>query len=193
MITSSVLAIGSMASADDHDGVYDETEWTDCFNADFSALTRSKTMAERAAWEFAETETESGNYCPEIATICPSWIFGEILASGDATSNSLIRDMMTGAQPKLLTLSINMVDIKDVANAHYRALTNPEAANQRFILSREKHIWMRDISEQLVAGLAKEKRHGYPIPTVQTGYCSVRFAAMFSQEAADVLPLLNKT
>ena len=105
-----MTAVSHMAPEEEPDE-YDETYWTDLVTADFSASIKSKTLAERAAWNFLETCKTENKYCPEIATICPSVILGEIISTGDNTSNALIKEMMLGVHSQLLTLAFNMVDV----------------------------------------------------------------------------------
>jgi len=90
VITSSVAAVSHPARDDEQDE-YDETCWSNPAACDFSAYIKSKTLAERAAWEFNETAKKKGEYCTEIVTICPSLVLGEMIGSGDTTSISLVR------------------------------------------------------------------------------------------------------
>lgn len=84
-----------------------------------------------------------------------------------------------------------MVDVKDVALAHLRALENPGAANNRYILAWCDGTWLRQIAEELEAGLLENGRTGYPIPNTMTGYCTLKFISYFSSEVADLMPMLN--
>lgn len=101
VITSSVAAVSHPARDDELDE-YDETCWSNPAACEFSAYIKSKTLAERAAWDFNEKAKKKGEFCPELVTICPSLILGEMIGSGDSTSISLVRQIMMGEFPVLL-------------------------------------------------------------------------------------------
>ena len=82
MITSSVAAISHVAPENELEA-YDETSWSDVVTADFSAYVKSKTLAERAAWDFQQKMKQINEFCPEIVTICPSGILGEVIGGGE--------------------------------------------------------------------------------------------------------------
>lgn len=71
-------------------------------------------------------------------TICPSFILGEVIGSGDLTSASIVKKMLTNDIPGWPAIHCNFVDVKDVALAHLRGLEKEDASNKRFILSKEK-------------------------------------------------------
>ena len=63
--------------------VFDENDWTDIVAWDCNAYVKSKAISERSAWDFKTEQEKLGNYCPEIVTLCPATIFGEVICSGD--------------------------------------------------------------------------------------------------------------
>ena len=77
------MAAISHVAAENELEEYDESSWSDLVASDFSAYVKSKTLAERAAWDFQAKMKEQNEYCPEIVTICPSAILGEVIGSGD--------------------------------------------------------------------------------------------------------------
>jgi len=101
VITSSAAAVSYPAREDELDE-YDETRWSNPDACDFSTYIKSKALAEMAAWDFNEKAKKEGKFCPELVTICPTFIFGEIIGSGDNTSTSLIRRIMMGEVPFLV-------------------------------------------------------------------------------------------
>ncbi|GAA0222280.1 aldehyde reductase [Cryptosporangium japonicum] len=123
VLTSSFAAIGYGAPVN---RPYDESDWTDP-TGDLPAYIRSKAIAERAAWEFA------GAVGAELVVINPTGIFGPVLGSDYSTSVGLVRAMLDGAMPTVPKASFGVVDVRDVADAHVRAMTIPEAAGQRFL------------------------------------------------------------
>ena len=93
--------------------------------------------------------------------------------------------------PGMPPLYFPFVDVKDVALAHLRAITRPEAANQRFILSDKGGYTMLEIADQLQEGLV-EAGYDYNIKRRGIGYCTLKFASYFSSDAAALLPFLNR-
>lgn len=71
-------------------------------------------------------------------TICPSFVLGEAITTGDGTSASVIKRMLLNEIPGWPSINFNFVDVKDVTLAHIRALEIPEAKNNRYILSNER-------------------------------------------------------
>lgn len=100
VITSSVAAVSHPARDDEVDE-YDETCWSNPAACEFSAYIKSKTLAERAAWDFNSAAKKKSEFCVELVTICPSLIIGEMIGSGDSTSISLVRQVMMGEIPAL--------------------------------------------------------------------------------------------
>jgi dihydroflavonol-4-reductase len=120
---------------DDHE--YDESMWTDLPAAENNALIKSKTLAERAAWDIQQKLEAEGLFCPEIVTINPNWIVGETIGAGVETSISFVRRWIMNEMSGYPNMRMACVDIKDVSKAHVRALERPNAANKRFILSQD--------------------------------------------------------
>jgi len=92
VITSSCSAVACCKPEErPADGVYTEAQWSCCQTYHFQAYTKSKTMAEQAAWAFKDG--------PEIVTICPSFILGEVIGAGELTSATVVKRMLTGGIP----------------------------------------------------------------------------------------------
>jgi nucleoside-diphosphate-sugar epimerase len=106
---------------------FDETSWTD-IDGDMSAYVRSKAIAERAAWDFMSTDGGS----LELTTINPSGIFGPILGPDFSSSIELVTRLMNG-MPGVPRLYFGVVDVRDVADLHVRAMMHPSARGERFI------------------------------------------------------------
>lgn len=123
VVTSSFAAVGYTPKADG--SPYTELDWTNPDGQPPSIAT--KTIAERAAWSYA------AEHDVELVTINPTGIFGPSLGSDYSSSLGLIRQLLAGAMPGIPDLAFGVVDVRDVVDAHLRALTTPEAAGQRFI------------------------------------------------------------
>lgn len=106
---------------------YDETTWTNLDGPGVSAYAKSKTLAERAAWDFAEREGL------ELAVVNPTGILGPVLSNDYGTSVGAIASLLDGNPPALPRATVGIVDARDVADLHVRAMTHPAAAGERFI------------------------------------------------------------
>ncbi len=127
VLTSSFAAVGY--GRPPRERPFDETDWTDPDAPGLNPYVRSKAIAERAAWDFIAAE--GGPL--ELTAINPTVIFGPVLGPDYAASIVLIRLLMQGAAPGTPRISLGVVDVRDVADLHIRAMLSPAAAGQRFI------------------------------------------------------------
>ncbi|MGV3712088.1 SDR family oxidoreductase [Pseudolysinimonas sp.] len=107
---------------------FTEEDWTDV-TADIPAYQKSKTLAERAAWEFIEKEGAG----MELAVVNPTAVLGPMLGNDDPPSLRTISGMLSGALPVCPPFGTGWVDVRDVADLHVTAMTDPGAVGQRFI------------------------------------------------------------
>jgi dihydroflavonol-4-reductase len=121
IITSSTVAITDIF----HRGSMDETTWCDPNAIGTSAYAKSKTLAERAAWDFAIAKGM------ELTTINPGFVVGPPLDGRYGSSVSLIARLLRGKDRMVPNISLPLVDVRDVAEAHLRALERPQTAGQR--------------------------------------------------------------
>lgn len=142
VVTSSVAAI--MYGHENKDRSLTEKDWSNPNAASCSAYSRSKTYAERAAWAFMEEDTSG----MELSCVNPSLVLGPIIDEDYGTSVSVVKTLLNGSIPALPKISINLVDVRDVATLHLLAMTHPNAAGERFICS-EKNLWIEDITTVL--------------------------------------------
>lgn len=152
---------------------FDESDWaiTDGINP----YEKSKTLAERAAWDFVEALPEDRKI--ELAVINPGLVLGPILEEDYGTSAEVVKKLMARVYPGCPRLGWDVVDVRDVAGAHVAAMTTPEAAGQRFCCV-ESFAWMSDMAAIL-------NRHfgdrGYRIPTLPLPNFLVRIVALFDK------------
>ncbi|MBX7452189.1 NAD-dependent epimerase/dehydratase family protein [Mycolicibacterium sp. 3033] len=125
VMTSSFAAVGYSPSTDQR---WNEEDWTDPAD-DNSAYIRSKAIAERAAWDFVNRDGQD----LELTTIVPTGIFGPTLGPHLSTSVQIVRSMLTGDPPPAGQY-FGVVDVRDVADAHVRAMTTEDAAGERFLV-----------------------------------------------------------
>jgi dihydroflavonol-4-reductase len=124
---------------------YDETHWTDAANKrDTSAYVRSKTIAEKAAWDWHAREGGA----LELTAILPGLILGPIWSADYSPSVDFVRGTLDGSAPGYPRLGFQIADARDVADLHLRAMTAREAAGQRFLGTGE-FLWVKDVAEIL--------------------------------------------
>ncbi len=163
---------------------YDETNWTDLNRTDLSPYTKSKTMAERAAWDFIATE--GGGL--ELSVINPVGVLGPTLSRNISTSISIIKTMLTGAMPGTLKIYMGVVDVRDVADLHIRAMTNPLAKGERFIASAGDAMLMFDYVKVMKAHMGA---NGKKLPRFQLPSWLVRLLAIREPRLRQALPHLG--
>ena len=149
-MTSSIAAIRSVRPENwPADNTFDESSWSDPAedNPNCSVYNRSKTLAERAAWDFREALPEADRF--ELVTINPALVMGPAHQTNGFASGDVMRGIMTSTEPCDRTC-MGMVDVRDVAKAHLLGLKKPEAANRRFLLV-SRCAWRREMAECLAA------------------------------------------
>jgi nucleoside-diphosphate-sugar epimerase len=161
---------------------FDETSWTN-IHGEMSAYVRSKAIAERAAWDFMKAEGAA----LELSVVNPSGIFGPVLGSDFSSSIELVKRLMSGA-PGCPQLYFGVVDVRDVADLHLRAMTHPAAKGERFIAVFGEVMSMLDIATVLKARLGDAAKK---VPTRQLPNWLVRFVALFDPGMRQLLPLLG--
>ncbi|PIK56104.1 putative NADPH-dependent methylglyoxal reductase GRP2 [Apostichopus japonicus] len=140
VLTSSVAAVGEVHST----GVkMTEADWTDLSKPNVDPYTKSKTLAEKAAWDYVDSLGDDDKF--EMAVINPAFILGPVLTQQGGTSIDAIRRLMSGKDPMLPRVAFSVVDVRDVAKAHVVAMTLPEAAGHRHIVCGET-AWFTDMT-----------------------------------------------
>ena len=183
VLTSSFAAIGYGHPAQSQP--FDETSWTDPSGKDVIPYTKSKTLAERAAWDFIEREGKQ----LELATVNPVGVFGPVLGSDYSTSILMVQRLMDGAVPGSPKLHFGVVDVRDVADLHIRAMTNPAAKGERFLAVAGDFMSMLDIAKLLKARMGDAARR---VPTRELPNWVVRIASLFDPAVKQLLPELGK-
>lgn len=123
---------------------FTEQDWSDAQHKDNSAYTISKTLAERAAWEFMESQNSN----TELVTINPGAVLGPVLEQDYGTSAEIVYKLMKGDFPGNPQLGFPLVDVRDIADLHIKAMTSDKAAGQRFLAAND-FMWMGDIAQVL--------------------------------------------
>lgn len=152
VMTSSVAAV-----ADGHgprkNHVFSEADWSNPEGPNISPYARSKTIAERAAWDFIAREKPGFAF----STVLPGLVLGPVLSADYGVSPEIVRRLMAGEVPGAPRLGWESVDVRDVADLHVKALEAPAADGERFIASSE-FIWMADMARALREDLGDQAR-----------------------------------
>ena len=165
------------------DAPFDETSWTN-LDGEMSAYVRSKALAERAAWDFMAAE---GGVL-ELSVVNPVGIFGPVLDRDVPSSVELVKRLLDG-MPGCPQLYFGVVDVRDVADLHLRAMLDPAAKGERFIAASGNAISMFEIAQMLRARLGSAAK---AVPTRQLPNWLVRCLAPFNPDLQPLLPLLGK-
>ncbi|MBN7443414.1 SDR family oxidoreductase [Mycobacteroides abscessus] len=160
-----VLTSASGAVVYGHDpqsNPFTEEDWSNV-DAGIPPYQKSKTLAERAAWEFASTE----GHDMELTTIQPTGVLGPLLGGDDPPSLRTVSAMLTGALPACPPFGTGWVDVRDVADLHLLAATHPAAAGERFIATSGRSLRMIEVArllrEYLGDGAAKVPTREMPL------------------------------
>jgi nucleoside-diphosphate-sugar epimerase len=183
VLTSSFAAIGY-----GHPPVtraFTEEDWSVVDGGDMRAYAKSKTLAERAAWDFIKAEGGP----MELAVVNPVGVLGPVLGADFSTSIMIVQKLMDGSMPGCPRFSFGIVDVRDVADLHLRAVTRPEAAGQRFLAVAGAFVSMVEIARILKARMGAAARR---VPTGELPDWLVRIAALADPAVAQVVPELGK-
>jgi nucleoside-diphosphate-sugar epimerase len=183
VLTSSFAAVGYSPRA--ISGDYTETDWTDPAQPGITPYVKSKTIAERAAWDFVARE---GNGL-ELAVVNPVGIFGPAFGTDLSSSVELLRVMLTGGVPVIPPISTSIVDVRDVASLHLLAMTHPAAAGERFLAVAGPPITFGELAILLRAHLGPLAAK-LPKRTISAGL--VRFLAVFVPRLREIVPQLGQ-
>lgn len=183
VLTSSFAAIGyGRAPAD---GNFTEDDWTDPETANIGAYVKSKTIAERAAWDFIEREGGS----LELSVVNPVGVFGPVLGADYSTSIEIVRRLLDGDVPGLPRLSFGLVDVRDVADLHLRAMTQAAAKGERFLAVAGDNMSMKEMAQLLRARMGGVSSR---VPTRSIPDWIVRVSALFDSALKQVVSELGK-
>jgi dihydroflavonol-4-reductase len=183
VLTSSFAAIGY--GHEQRTMPFDEVDWTDPSGKGASAYVKSKTLAERAAWEFIAVPGAD----LELSVINPVAVFGPALGPDYSTSILLVKRLMDGSIPGSPRLYFGVVDVRDVADLHLRAMTDSAARGERFLAVAGPSMSIRDIAMVLKDRMGAAAKR---VPTRQVPDWLVRLAALRDPTLRQILPELGK-
>ena len=177
VLTSSFAAVGYGSKDPDPKKVFTEKDWTDVDAPGISAYVKSKTLAERAAWDFIEKEGKG----MELSVVNPTAVFGPILGKKYASSIEILQRMLTGQVPMCPDISFGVVDVRDVADMHLKAMVHPKAGGERFICVAPPFMDVLDMAKVLRENMGKV---GKRCPTRTAPNFLLRVGAYFMSDLA---------
>lgn len=166
------------------DSVSDETVWFDP-HEDVDPYRHSKRLAERAAFDFMKSHPGAMT----LTTVLPGAIFGPILTTNSLGSTEIIRRLLQGRVPANPRFGLQIVDVRDLADLHIRAMTSQRAAGERF-LGVGEFLWMAEISQTLRSQLGAAASE---VPTRRMPDFLFRLFALFDPSLQAMTPRLGKT
>jgi len=163
-----------------------QDSWTNVDAHGVTAYFKSKTLAEKGAWDFIKNQ--SGGERLELVVVNPGPIYGPTLTGNLATeAMDFFKKLITGQVPMLPRAYSVMSDVRDVAAIHVAALENEKANGQRFIVTSEKPHAIQEIAHIL-------KSKGYDkVSTRLAPTFLLKFMAVFNDEAKGMLPFIGNT
>ncbi|HEV2600037.1 NAD-dependent epimerase/dehydratase family protein [Sphingopyxis sp.] len=181
VLTSSMAAIayGHGKGRD----IYNEADWTNLDNPEVMPYPRSKTVAERAARDWMAAE--GGDM--EFASVNPAAVFGPLLSDDLSTSIELVKQLLEGKVPMCPDVGFGIIDVRDVADMHYRALTVDGIRDDRFVCSGP-FLKFVEVADILTANLGEQARK---VPTRRMPDWLLKTLAIFRPELKQVVAELG--
>ena len=163
---------------------FDETYWTD-LGGKVAPYPKSKTLAERAAWEFIAREGGS----LELSVVNPVGVFGPVLGKDYSTSILIVQRLLDGSLPGCPQVYFGIVDVRDVASLHLLAMTHQAAKGERFLAVAGDCLSILDVAKILKARLGAA---AWKVPTRRLPNWLVRLAALRDRSIRQIVPELGK-
>ena len=181
VLTSSVAAVNSHMMS----GTSDHTTWTDINSKYVTPYQKSKTIAEKAAWDFYNNQDSDNKM--ELAVINPGGVMGPQLGNDlGGASTQIVSQLISGKFPMIPALSFPFIDVRDVAILHLKAMTTPDADGKRFIAAHSEPTWMYEVAEVLsAAGYEKIKLKKAPS-------FMLKLIGLFDNKTKSLVPMLDK-
>jgi dihydroflavonol-4-reductase len=177
VMTSSVAAIAYGRGRGVHH--FTEKDWTDLSKPGLTPYIQSKTVAERAARDWVAKEGAGMEY----VSICPSVVLGPVWSRDYSASVVVVKKLLDGSLGACPDIGFGIVDVRDLADMHVRALTTPGIAGERFI-ANDRFFKLREVADVLRAQLGPQAAK---VTTRNAPDWAVRIAALFVPVAKAVV------
>jgi nucleoside-diphosphate-sugar epimerase len=189
VMTSSFAAVGYGWPAARTD-VYTEKDWSivdGSEGVEVPPYQKSKAIAERAAWDFMK----EGDTQMELTVVNPVGVFGPVLGKDVGTSVQVVKKLMDGSMPACPQVSLGVVDVRDIADLHIRAMDDPKAKGERFLGVADHGV----LSFMDIARVIKAKRleNAKKVPTMQLPNFLMKAVAFFDPSVRQILPELGRS
>lgn len=169
VMVSSLGAVAYGKTKRELNKVFNENDWTDVTNQkDTTPYYRSKTIAEKVAWDFIKQEKSS----LELTTICPGAILGPVIDNDFGTSANIIISLLNSSLPALPKIEFDIVDVRSVSDLLIRAMEMPQAAGNRYIAASE-HFTFKEIAQILKQEYPNRKIPSWELPNFVTKLFSI--------------------
>ena len=176
-------AFGAVGIGTNKKSPYTEDDWSD-LTQDLPAYQKSKTLSEKAAWEYIAGEGKG----LELAVVNPVGVLGPVLGADYSHSIQTIHQILNGTLKGVPKIRFVYVDVRDVADLHLKAMIQPAANGQRFLATSGKAISVLDIANMLRTGLGAKAAK---VPTKELPNWLVRTIALFNPKVRLVVPHLG--
>lgn len=182
VMTSSIAAVSPEEIP--RDRLLDERDWTDPRSPRISSYARSKVVAELAAWDSVRSRGRE----KALSVVCPGGIFGPLLGHDYSFSLRLFERLLKGQMPGMPKVGFNVVDVRDTADLHLRALLDDKAAGERFVAAAG-FMWIKDVADILRHELGPAAAK---VPTREVPSALVRLMSLFDREVRSITPDLGR-
>ena len=181
VVTSSTAAINSHM----REGTFDHNTWTDINSKYVTPYQKSKTIAEKAAWDFYNDQDDANKM--EMTVVNPGGVMGPQLGKDlEGASTKMISQLIAGKFPMIPAISFPYIDVRDVAKLHLKAMITPAANGKRFIAASSEPKWMYEIAETLY-------NEGYDkIKLKKAPSFLLKIMSLIDSQAKGLVPMLDK-
>ena len=183
VLTSSFAAIGY--GHEQTERPFTEEDWTDPGKKNITAYVKSKTIAEQAAWDFIKKEGGS----LELSVVNPVGVFGPVLGPDYSTSVQLVKRLMDGSLKGCPRMTFGIVDVRDVADLHLKAMTIEAAKGERFLAIGGNFMSMLEMAKVLKEKMGEAAKR---VPTKVLPNWMVKLASLFDPAIKQIVPELGK-
>ena len=180
VLTSSFAAVGYGHPREKE--VYTEEDWSSV-DGEISAYAKSKTLAEKAAWEFVENLEESKKF--DLTVINPVAVTGPMLTSDIGSSNDFLLKLISGSMPACPKIHMGYIDVRDVAKAHIFSMTEEKTNGERIIVS-ENEMFFAEVGKTLNEAGFKQS------PTKELPNFLVKIMSFFVGELKTLISALDR-